>query len=167
MQRFTYSFAWLFNVDSGGAQNTKAHGRESEVLNYCSSFIFSDSQHNIYVIIQSRPDMARSIEYPYRDVERFVLKLPPTLQARYLRLTDLMLEFGSNLGMPHTRPMSNGLFELRVQGQEAIARVFYCTMVGQRIVMLHGFVKKSQKTPSRELAVARNRMAEVKKNEAR
>jgi phage-related protein len=69
--------------------------------------------------------------------------------------------------MPHTRAMSDGLFELRIKGQEGIARVFYCTLVGKRIVMLHGFVKKSQKTPPKELGIARNRMAEVKENASR
>ncbi len=106
--------------------------------------------------------MTWRIEYPYEDVEHFVLRLQPKLAARYFRLTDLMLEFGSDLGMPHSRPMSDGLIELRIKGQEGIARVFYCTLVGKRIVMLHGFVKKSQKTPAKELRIARNRMAEVK-----
>jgi phage-related protein len=77
-----------------------------------------------------------------------------------------MLEFGSILGMPHTRPMSDGLFELRVKGKEGIARVFYCTLIGQRIVMLHGFVKKTQKTPTKELRIAKRRMAEVRENES-
>ena len=77
-----------------------------------------------------------------------------------------MLEFGSNLGMPHTRAMSDGLFELRVKGQEGIGRVFYCTLVGQRIVMLHGFIKKSQKTPPKELRTAKRRLKEVVENEA-
>ena len=78
-----------------------------------------------------------------------------------------MLEFGSNLGMPHSRAMSDGLFELRVKGQEGIARVFYCTLINKRIVMLHGFIKKSQKTPAKELKIARYRMSEVKDNESR
>ena len=45
---------------------------------------------------------------------------------------------------------------------EGIARVFYCTLIGQRIVMLHSFVKKSQKTPLRELHIAETRMKEIK-----
>ena len=110
--------------------------------------------------------MAWSIEYPYKDVEQFILKLTPTLSAKYFRITELMLEFGSNLGMPHTRPMSEGLFELRVKGKEGIARIFYCTLVGQRIVLLHGFVKKTQKTPAKELRLAKRRLAEVKENES-
>lgn len=111
--------------------------------------------------------MSWSIEYAHSDVEQFILKLSPGLTAKYLHLTDLMLEFGANLGMPHTRPMSDGLIELRVKGQEGIARVFYCTLSGKRIVMLHGFIKKSQKTPPNELGIARRRMAEVKSNESR
>ena len=107
--------------------------------------------------------MAWKITYHTEAVESFVRGLPDGLLARYLRLTDMMLEFGANLGMPHTRAMSDGLFEIRVKGKEGIARVFYCTLVGQRIVMLHGFIKKSEKTPPKELKLARERLAEVKK----
>ena len=107
--------------------------------------------------------MKWNINYHNRSVEQFVLSLPDGLLARYLRLTDAMLEFGANLGMPHTRAMGDGLFELRVKGKEGIARVFYCTQIGRQIVMLHGFIKKSEKTPPRELQIARLRMAEVKK----
>jgi phage-related protein len=55
--------------------------------------------------------------------------------------------YGPDLGMPHTRAMRDGLFELRLKAAEGIARVFYCTMVGRKIVMLHQFAKKSDKTP--------------------
>lgn len=105
--------------------------------------------------------MAWSIEYYKRTVEQSVLHLPPNLLARYLRLTDLMLEFGPNIGMPHTRAMGKGLFELRIKAQEGTARVFYCTIIQRRIVMLHAFIKKSQKTPKRELEIAKHRLQEV------
>ena len=58
--------------------------------------------------------------------------------------------------------MGDGLFELRLKAAEGIARVFYCTLVGRRIVILHQFVKKTEKTPPRELEVARRRLKEVK-----
>jgi len=58
--------------------------------------------------------------------------------------------------------MGDGLFELRLKAAEGIARVFYCTLVGRRIVILHQFVKKTDKTPQRELEVARRRLKEVK-----
>jgi phage-related protein len=104
-----------------------------------------------------------TIAYLTKDVEAFVLALPDGFLARYLRLTDMMLEFGPNLGMPHTRAMGEGLFELRVKAKEGIARVFFCTVVGQRIVILHGFIKKSEKTPPKELRLARRRLSEVNK----
>ncbi len=106
--------------------------------------------------------MTWTIEYRYKDVEQFVLMLPTGLSAKYFHLTDLMLEFGADLGMPHTKPMSNGLFELRVKGKEGIARVFYCTKVGKQIIMLHAFIKKTPKTPPKELRKAQQRLSEVK-----
>ena len=69
--------------------------------------------------------------------------------------------YGPDLGMPHTRAMGDGLFELRLKAGEGIARVFYCTRVGRRIVVLHHFIKKMDKTPARELSVARTRMKEI------
>ncbi len=110
--------------------------------------------------------MAWSIEYYSQKLEGLVLELPDGLLARYLHLTDLMLEFGSNLGMPHTKAVDGGLFELRVKGKEGIARVFYCTKVGKRIIMLHMFVKKSQKIPKKELKLALKRMQEVLTDES-
>ena len=64
--------------------------------------------------------------------------------------------------MPHTRAMGHGLFELRLKAAEGIARVFYCTVVERRIVMLHQFIKKSERTPRKELEIALKRMKEVK-----
>jgi phage-related protein len=76
-----------------------------------------------------------------------------------------MLEFGSNLGLPHTKVIDNGLFELRVKSKEGIARVFFCTKVGKKIIMLHSFIKKPQKTPKKEIKIAKSRMSEVKEND--
>ncbi|MFQ5688530.1 MAG: type II toxin-antitoxin system RelE/ParE family toxin [Candidatus Scalindua sp.] len=110
--------------------------------------------------------MKWSIEYYSPKVEKSILSLPEGLLARYLRLTDLILEFGFNLGRPHTSHLGNGLFELRVKGKEGIARVFYCTRIGKRIIMLHMFIKKSQKTPKNELKIAFKRMKEVIKDDS-
>ena len=70
--------------------------------------------------------------------------------------------YGPDLGMPHTRAMGGGLFELRLKATEGIARVLYCTMIGKRIMILHQFMKKTKKTPPKELGIARRRMKEVK-----
>lgn len=101
------------------------------------------------------------IEYYSVIVQRDILALPAGLLARYLHLTDRMIAFGPSLGMPHTRSMGTGLFELRLKAAEGIARVFFFTRTGQRIVVLHQFVKKTQKTPSKELNIARRRMKEL------
>ncbi len=92
-----------------------------------------------------------------------ILTLPDTLAARYIVLTRRMEALGPNLGEPHTKAFGHGLFELRLKGAEGIARVFYCTVVGKRIFMLHCFVKKSQKTPQADLNLAIARMKEVKR----
>jgi phage-related protein len=87
--------------------------------------------------------------------------LPAHLLARYLLYSDRMEVYGSDLGMPHTRAMGEGLFELRLKAVEGIARVLYCTMIGKQIMILHQFIKKSDKTPPKELALSRQRLKEV------
>ena len=62
--------------------------------------------------------------------------------------------------------MCSSDLELRLKGAEGIARVFYCTLIGKRIVMLHSFVKKTDRTPLRELDVARSRLKEIKDENA-
>ena len=106
--------------------------------------------------------MDYSIEYYSEAVEEIILDLPDTLAARYVVLTRRMMAVGANLGPPHTDSFGEGLFELRLKGADGIARVFFCTLIGRRIMMLHSFIKKSQKTPQRELEVARKRMKEIK-----
>jgi phage-related protein len=102
------------------------------------------------------------IEYYSEGVEEDILALPDTLAARYIVLTRRMTAVGANLGPPHTDSFGDGLCELRLKGAEGIARVFFCTLIGRRIVMLHSFIKKSQKTPIREIDIARKRMKEIK-----
>jgi len=57
--------------------------------------------------------------------------------------------------------MGGSLFELRPRGREGIGRAFYCFVVGQRVLILHAFMKKTKETPERELRIARRRIKEV------
>ena len=107
--------------------------------------------------------MDYTISYYSDDLQEQISELPDTLAARYVVLTRRMIALGPNLGEPHTKAFGNGLFELRLKGVEGIARVFFCTLVGKRIVMLHSFVKKSDRTPVRERVLAENRMKEIKR----
>ncbi|MFT0548484.1 type II toxin-antitoxin system RelE/ParE family toxin [Allopusillimonas ginsengisoli] len=106
--------------------------------------------------------MIHSIHYYSESVQAQILSLPKTLQARYAALSLRMVNTGPNLGEPHTKAFGEDLFELRLKGVEGIARVFYCTLIGRRIVMLHSFVKKTDKTPLAERRIAEARLKEIK-----
>lgn len=106
--------------------------------------------------------MKWEIDYYSQQVQDFVDNMPIGIRASYAKLTELLSEFGMDLRMPHSKPMGDGVFELRPKGKEGIGRVFYCMVVGKRIVMLHGFIKKTEATPRKELDIARRRMKEVK-----
>jgi len=105
--------------------------------------------------------MNYTIDYYNETVKTEIESLPMGLRVRYAALTQRMIEHGANLGEPHTQAMGGGLFELRLKSTEGIARVFYCTRIGRRIVMLHSFVKKTPKTPLKELRIARTRIQEI------
>ena len=71
------------------------------------------------------------------------------------------VEFTWPVGMPLVRPMKQGLWELRSSlAGNRIARILFC-VAEDRMVLLHGFIKKSQKTPDEELALARKRQKEI------
>jgi len=108
--------------------------------------------------------MEWEIIYYSKSLQNEIYSMPAGIQARYLRLTERMCIYGANLGMPHTRAMKDGLFELRIKSKESIGRILYCTLIGKRIVMLHSFVKKTKNTPSKDLKIAISRMNEVKFN---
>ncbi|NOY61720.1 MAG: type II toxin-antitoxin system RelE/ParE family toxin [Gammaproteobacteria bacterium] len=108
--------------------------------------------------------MEWNIIYYSEALQEEVMNLPVGIQARYIHLTKRMRVHGANLGMPHTKPMKYGLFELRIKSKEGIGRVFYCTLMNKQIVMLHCFIKKTQKTPPSDLKLAISRMKEVKAN---
>lgn len=98
----------------------------------------------------------------YSDrIEAEIQALPAGFVARFIRYAEKLEHYGPDLGMPHTKAMGDGLFELRLKAAEGIARVFYCTLIGKRIVVLHHFVKKTDKTPAKELNIARMRKKEM------
>lgn len=104
--------------------------------------------------------MAWTIEF-HQGVEEAILAMPPGIQARILRVLELMEVHGANLGAPHTTAMGGGLFEVRAKAKEGIGRALFCYVRGRRLVILHAFVKKTQKTPRKELDLARARMKEI------
>lgn len=88
--------------------------------------------------------------------------LPPSLQARMIRLFEMVENIGlEQLREPHVKHIEGKLWELRAKATEGIARGLYVTVTGRKVVILHVFVKKSDKTPRTALAVARERMKQV------
>jgi len=106
--------------------------------------------------------MKYTIEYFHSRIKDEIESWPDGILANYARLIELLMEFGPNLRMPHTRAMGAGLFELRPRGREGIGRAIYCYFDNNRIVILHAFIKKTQETPEKELSIARKRMKEIK-----
>ena len=106
--------------------------------------------------------MSWQVTFHSSSLEKEILALPAGFVARFLRYAERMEIYGPDLGMPHTRAMGKGLFELRLKSAEGIARVFDCTVVARKIVMLHQFIKKTDRTPVKELEIARRRMKEMR-----
>ncbi len=95
-------------------------------------------------------------------IERETLSFPPGILANFLHIAEMIEQFGPALGRPYTKPFGGGLFEIRARGKEGIGRSFFCTVKGKEVVILHSFIKKSQKTPQKEIQIARKRLKEVK-----
>ena len=92
------------------------------------------------------------------SLEQFIESLEKPTIAKVLRTIDLLELFDSQLGMPHTKKISNELFELRIGGKQKV-RIFYA-FHKNNIILLHGFVKKSTKIPKKEV---NNALAKLKR----
>ena len=103
-----------------------------------------------------------SIAYFHIKVLDEIESWPVDVLADYARIIELLIDYGPDLRLPHSRAMGNGLFELRPRGKSGTGRAFYCFLAAQRIIVLHAFIKKTQQTPNRELKIARARMKETK-----
>lgn len=124
----------------------------------------------LYVVIlihlKKRVGMSWKIEFYSVKVEDEIFKWPRHLRIKFLRIIDLIKTYGpADLGMPHIKALKQGLFEIRVKSDEGIGRAMFCTVSGKIVVILSGFIKKTQKTPDSEMELARKRMKEVKNDE--
>jgi phage-related protein len=88
--------------------------------------------------------------------------LPSDMRARLARMTDVIQEHGiQNLPGDWVKPLGDKLWELRITGRDGTARAVYVVATGQRLVIVRVFIKKTQKTPQRELELARKRAKEL------
>lgn len=110
--------------------------------------------------------MSWKVEFYSIKVENDIIAWPKHLQAKFLKIVELIEKIGpQDVGMPHIKPLKQGLFEIRIKSDEGIGRAMFCTISGKMIIILSGFIKKTQKTPDNEIELARKRMKEVKSNE--
>ena len=105
--------------------------------------------------------MIWKITYYDESIENRILDWPDDLLARYLRIVDLIENFGPNLGMPFTKPIGKKLFEIRIKAKSNIGRVFFCYVKSCELMILHSFIKKTQKTPKKEIDIALKRAKEI------
>ena len=103
------------------------------------------------------------VEILDKRVERELTALSQDVRQRFLRIAELIEKHGM-LAMhePHVKHLEGKLWEMRMKGRDGIARAIYVTATGERVVVVHAFSKKTQKTPTTALAVARERAKEVR-----
>ena len=87
--------------------------------------------------------------------EEFILSLDSKMQAKMFRELDLLETFGNQLREPHSKPLGDGIYEIRAKVASDITRVLYFFVVNKKIILTNGFVKKTQKTPDNEISLAK------------
>lgn len=91
-----------------------------------------------------------------------IAALPQDVRARLTHILDMMVEAGpERMREPHVKHLRDKLWEMRMRGRDGIARAIYILAQGRRIVILHAFVKKSQKTPPKTIRLALERAKEL------
>lgn len=106
--------------------------------------------------------MAWVVTFLNQDVADELAVLPADIRARFARIRGLIEAHGlERVHEPHVKHLEGRLWEMRMKGRDGIARAVYVTASGPRVVVVHVFVKKTQKTPRAALELARKRAKEV------
>lgn len=93
----------------------------------------------------------------------FLESLPKKHRAKAFWEIELLSEHGTALKEPYSKHISDDLWELRIKFSSDISRIFYFIPIKEKIVLLHGFVKKTEKTPKNEIDLAKEKMKEYKR----
>ena len=102
---------------------------------------------------------AQAIFYDLPDgsypAQEFIDSLDIKMQAKMIRTIALLQENGTDLRMPYSEHLDDGIFELRAKVGSNISRVMYFFFDGGKAILTHGFIKKTQKTPPAEIDKAK------------
>lgn len=104
--------------------------------------------NNFEIIVYAKSDGTE----PVTD---FIYSLSSKMQAKLLHEIDILSEYGNELREPYSKHLDDGIFELRVKSGSDISRVLYFFIIGKKIILTNGFIKKTQKTPSSEIKLAK------------
>ena len=103
-------------------------------------------------------------------VQDFLYSLEPKLRSKAFRDIELLQNLGNELKELYVKSLkgnkNKGLYELRIKFSNDIARIFYFTYCDNKYILLHGFIKKSMKTPTKEIDKARKYMEDYKRRPA-
>jgi phage-related protein len=89
-----------------------------------------------------------------KPIEEFLDNLDVRMRAAAFKEIEILKKRGSEIREPHSKPMGNGLFELRIKETGRISRVFYFFVIGQKVILTNGYLKKTKRTPKRYLQQA-------------
>ena len=90
-----------------------------------------------------------------KPAKDFILSLPMKMRAKITRTIAMLETSGTDLREPHSKHLHDGIFEIRAKIGSDITRVLYFFVIGRRIIITHGFVKKTDKTPPGEIDKAK------------
>jgi phage-related protein len=95
-------------------------------------------------------------------VDAEIKAIPADMRTQLTRISAMIEEFGlDRMREPHVKHLQDGIWEMRLRGRDGISRALYVTATGRRVVIVRVFVKKTQKTPGREIALALSRAKEI------
>lgn len=102
-----------------------------------------------------------------KPAKDFMLSQDDKMKAKLFGLVDILEQYGNALREPYSKPLGDGIFELRAKVGTNISRVLYFFYYEGRIILTHGFVKKTQKTPKSEIKKAKEYRKEFLEREGR
>src|SRR5581483_8266010 len=108
--------------------------------------------------------MAWIVETLNQTVDAELAALPADMRTRFVRIAELIEAVGlPNVREPHVRHLRGPIWEIRLKGATGIARALYVTALGQRVIVVRVFVKKTQKTPRSEICIGVQRAKDLMK----